>query len=177
MLLRQPSPLVDLQGVCISYQETYLFSGMWCRALEFASDNKKWYFCQSLCLVFGFFLVCCDSAKKLRSIKSAGIQVLGVSCGLGNWSFSCCRRASVDSCFGCAQLCLSLWCLLWKQINLNWSCKVLAGHPHKTPQKGFLPYLQLKESAQIRQHSSYPGAPRKKHTQTSPVGSDSSMDP
>lgn len=55
----------------------------------------------------------------------------------------------MDSCFGCAQLCLSLWCLLWRQINLNWSCKVLAGHPHKTPQKGFLPYLQLKESAQI----------------------------
>lgn len=81
MLLRQPSPLVDLQGVCISYQETYLFSGMWCRALECASDNKKWYFCQSLCLFFVVFLVCCDSAKKLRSIKSAGIQVLGVSCG------------------------------------------------------------------------------------------------
>lgn len=47
-------------------------------------------------------------------------------------------------------LCLiSLWCLLWRQINLNWSCKVLAGHPHKTPQEGFLLYLQLKKSAQI----------------------------
>lgn len=34
-------------------------------------------------------------------------------------------------------------------VNLNWSCKVLAGHPHKIPQKGFLPYLQPKESAQI----------------------------
>lgn len=45
------------------------------------------------------------------------------------------------------QLCLSLWCLPWRQINLNWSCKVLAGH--KTPQKGFLPYLQPKESAHI----------------------------
>lgn len=54
MLLRQPSLSVDLQGVCISYQEMYLcvmVSGMWCRALECANDNKTWYFCQSL----GFF--------------------------------------------------------------------------------------------------------------------------
>lgn len=54
MLLRQPCPLVDLQGGCISYQEIYLcimVSGMWCCALECANDNKKWYFCQSL----GFF--------------------------------------------------------------------------------------------------------------------------
>lgn len=55
----------------------------------------------------------------------------------------------VGSCFGCAQLYLSLWCLLWRQISFNWSCKVLVGHSHKTPQKGFLPYLQPKESAQI----------------------------
>lgn len=72
-----------------------------------------------------------------------------MSCGLGSWRFPRCRRASVGSCFGCAQLYLSLWSLLWRQISFNWSCKVLVRHSHKTPQKGFLPYLQLKESAQI----------------------------
>lgn len=97
------------------------------------------------------FLVCCDSAKKLRSMKSADIQMLIVSCGLGSWSFPCCRRANVERSFGCTQLCLSLWCLLWRQKNLNWSCKVLAEHSRKTPQKGFLPYLQLNEFAQTAQ--------------------------
>lgn len=49
-------------------------------------------------------------------------------------------------------------------VNLNWSCKVLAGHPHKIPEKGFLPYLSPAKGICIdRQHRSYPGAHRKKH--------------
>lgn len=47
MLLRQPSPTVDLQGVCVSYQEMYrcvMVSGIWCCALKYANDNKKGYF-------------------------------------------------------------------------------------------------------------------------------------
>lgn len=55
MSLWQPSPSVDSQGVCISYQETYrcvMVSGMQCRALECANDNKKGYFCHSFFFFF-----------------------------------------------------------------------------------------------------------------------------
>lgn len=139
MLLRQPSPSVDSQGVCISYQETYrciMVSGMRCCALECVNDNKKGYFCHS------FFLVCCDSAKKLRSVNSAEIQVFSVCCGLGSRSFPDYRRASVVSCFGWAQLHPASWFPLWRYIRLNWSCTVLVGSPHKTSQRGLLPHLQ-----------------------------------
>lgn len=52
-LLRQP--WVDMQGVRVSYQETYqhtMVSGMQCFGLKCANGNKKGYFCH---LFFFFF--------------------------------------------------------------------------------------------------------------------------
>jgi len=46
---------VDVQSVCVSYQETYLHtmvSGMQCLGLECANDNKKGYFCHQLFFFF-----------------------------------------------------------------------------------------------------------------------------
>lgn len=79
------------------------------------------------------------------------------------------------SCFGWAQLHAAPWFLLWRYVRLNWSCRVLVGSPHKTSQRGFLPHLQPKGSAQI--DTSYPGVPWKKCKWTNQLGSDASMDP